>query len=1847
MISRLGSIVIFLLLAFQGFSQQDPLLLNFASTGATTPGQPLEIEVRVSDFEELFGTQYFIKWDSTVMEVDSIPFISNQLFGFNQGSITLPIEDNNNPLKGKLRVSWSDGATTSLPDDTHLFTIRFNVVGTPCDTTTLTVGDIGTQQSQIIEVLDANFENIGATTPGLPVMIPGNNCNMVTIPDVAFDFTSVSGSTGDNICMPLRVTNFDSIVGFAGSIAWDPAVLSYTGIQSFGVPNFSIFDFDAMMSANGNISYTWMDQTGGAMSANIADGGAMFSVCFDVIGAQGSSTSVGLVDTPTAISIDRVPAPGTTNVVPIGFNVGTANFNVPLPTFDPVGLSFTSVTGMPGSSVCMPLTVTGFEDIVTFAGSINWDPSVLTYTGVQSYGIPAMTIADFTTSSTSAGQLSYNWMDLVNNPATIADGGTVFEVCFDVAGTAGSFTSIGVSNSPTFINIQRAPTVGGTMPITLQPNVNGGTFSIPGNPPMNETLILNLHTVMGDNGDNICLPITVENFTNISSIDGTVAWNPSVLSFTGAQNFGIATFNPNSGIQPSVGNITFSWFDNSGVTPETIGDGGILMELCFDIIGADGTSTVLEFADIPTELSASMAGATPQDPVEDIEVQGNSGTLTVSGTPPSGDVLILNLPAVSGDSGDNICIPVTVENFTNISSIDGTVAWNPSVLSFTGAQNFGIATFNPNSGIQPSVGNITFSWFDNSGVTPETIGDGGILMELCFDIIGADGTSTVLEFADIPTELSASMAGATPQDPVEDIEVQGNSGSVTVAGITPPEGDEVIFTIPDVCVEPNESEVCVPFIVTNFDMIASLDGTFTWDPTILRYTGLDNVELTGFSSGFLNTGNITDGQMAIAWFDNTGGSLPTTVADGEAVFEICFEVLGVLDDLSPLNFGNEITEISVSSSPTPLDPVMELPFIVNNGSVVICEKVDTEFVITIPNIDSDGPGEQVCVDFLVDGFVDLITTGFDITWDAAALANATITNINPGTSLTMSAFNLNGSNLLTLAWVDPSQQGNTLPDGSTFFTLCFDNMLACGQSATITILDDPNDVDDFTVLNEDLDVVASDISNGSVTSTCPTPVMPIVTLVASTDPLCNNQSDGSLSVNITGGTPPYTCVWSGGINRTEVVSGSCGLTGITAGTYNLLVTDSNNVSAAQVSYTLSNPSPVAINAVVTNTTCTTNGRIDVDPSGGTAPYTVVSNPADLSQLGPGVYPVEVRDANGCTTNGFFEVINGCVSTPITVGIVVTPANCGIGGKIDRTCFGGVGPPYSTTITPSISDVNNVPPGTYTVTCTDTQGNAGTATAIVSDIQPAPMMIQITQGNLPDCNGGGSVEISHTGGCEPVACRVAMFDINGNKGAQFLCDQTDNLAPGRYCVTLRDNLGNIQEATFVIDEPNVEPLEIEIITVSPQCPSDLLGTVEIKPTGGCENYTCSIDGVPVDCDSIVSQSPGMHDVLVSSSGFNTISESFIIEEAPLAATINTNDTTIVNCVLTATIIGTDISGYIWLDSDGDTLGSATGSTATLDLNDRQQPVEETFTLIITYDNGCSNTEITLPVSHNCDIVVTPLTAGDLRTNPEVPQTPCAGTDNCMGEILGTIQQNIPQEPYVIEVSNSIGESFSVTIDEAGPFTITSLCADRYMIAITDSRGTKVNIGVPLDINAPDPILIALDSMICDTTTMVPTGALFTTVTGGVAPYTVSWTDGSAMEVGDRLALENVTAGTYLINVLDGNDCEASAFYDVVECVDTLPPSTLDCESISVMTPNNDGMNDAFILDCANGVGNKLGLYDRWGRLIYEEINYTSGNWSGVDMDNQNVTEGTYFWVLEQERDNAPTEIHKGTVTILRR
>jgi gliding motility-associated-like protein len=90
--------------------------------------------------------------------------------------------------------------------------------------------------------------------------------------------------------------------------------------------------------------------------------------------------------------------------------------------------------------------------------------------------------------------------------------------------------------------------------------------------------------------------------------------------------------------------------------------------------------------------------------------------------------------------------------------------------------------------------------------------------------------------------------------------------------------------------------------------------------------------------------------------------------------------------------------------------------------------------------------------------------------------------------------------------------------------------------------------------------------------------------------------------------------------------------------------------------------------------------------------------------------------------------------------------------------------------------------------------------------------------------------------------------------------------------------------------------------------------------------------------------------------------------------------------------------------------------------------------------------------------------------------------------------------------------------------------------------------------------------------------------------------------------------------------------------------------TAFTPNDDNVNDVLAVRGKSGTKvNVFRVYDRWGELLYEALNFNindaSTGWNGY-FKGQPMTSGLYVWYIEAEYIDGAKEILKGHTTLMR-
>ncbi len=169
------------------------------------------------------------------------------------------------------------------------------------------------------------------------------------------------------------------------------------------------------------------------------------------------------------------------------------------------------------------------------------------------------------------------------------------------------------------------------------------------------------------------------------------------------------------------------------------------------------------------------------------------------------------------------------------------------------------------------------------------------------------------------------------------------------------------------------------------------------------------------------------------------------------------------------------------------------------------------------------------------------------------------------------------------------------------------------------------------------------------------PNSPVIDTITGTNNSCFGDSMGTATPTISLGTAPYTYTWSNGDTTATIGN-------LPAGSYGLLVTDSNNCTSLMETIIITEPGAISASMSSNSETCLgcNDGSATATPSGGTPPYTYLwSNSGVTSTINgipTGMYYVTITDSLGCTYMDSVMVNStaGLQEYPLFSSIIIYP-----------------------------------------------------------------------------------------------------------------------------------------------------------------------------------------------------------------------------------------------------------------------------------------------------------------------------------------------------------------------------------------------------------------------------------------------------------------------------------------------------------------------------------------------------------------------------------------------------------------
>lgn len=622
----------------------------------------------------------------------------------------------------------------------------------------------------------------------------------------------------------------------------------------------------------------------------------------------------------------------------------------------------------------------------------------------------------------------------------------------------------------------------------------------------------------------------------------------------------------------------------------------------------------------------------------------------------------------------------------------------------------------------------------------------------------------------------------------------------------------------------------------------------------------------------------------------------------------------------------------------------------------------------------------------------------------------------------------------------------------------------------------------YTILVSDSLGCSSNLSISLINSNGP------IASAAITHAFCGSNT-GKLTLSGTGGVAPYMyAINNGTYSSSNVISN------LAAGTYLLMIKDSNNCVNVQ-NVSILNAGNAVISKVSLSSSCgNSNGSVTLSVSGGTAPYLYAYNSGSYQSnnvfagLSAGNYVFLIKDSNNCVST-IVDTIRNVAGPQFTS--TVTSSSCnGSTGSIAFSVTSGTAPfRYSInggSSFQSAASFTGLAAGVYNLMVMDV--NNCQSKSVVTLNKTLPQVTDST--TLAGCNTfSGSIRAIGTGGTSPY-----QYSINGTTYQNS--NLFSGLRSGNYTLYIKDSVGCVSSISPVYVD-NASGLRLNGTTTVSACVGNT-GSIVLTAMGGKAPLRYSLDSVTYqNSNTFSSLASGTYNAFVKDS--NGCIAKITLQVRKLSSPTLTAASVSTSCNNNnGSIIGTAIGGktpYTYSINGSTFFSSNTFKTVSAG----------TYTMTVKDSNLCTAT---------ASITVSNVGGGS------GPTVTASTTDAECGQSNGRINGN--------GSGGKNPKKYSIDgINFQGSTNFSKLPPGTYTLTVMDDNGCTNSITVVVG-NSPGPQVSAIDSAtLCGSST----GKITLSGSGGTAPYEYSINNGVSFQTGN--VFSNLSAGYYTITVRDND------------------------------------------------------------------------------------------------------------------
>ena len=1238
------------------------------------------------------------------------------------------------------------------------------------------------------------------------------NGSIDVIPDNTITLLSAPATTNQSVCLNSAISDIsylttgatgatfaDLPAGVAGNWAADIITISGTPTES-GTFNYTVTLTGGcgIVTTNGTITVNpdntiLLTSAAGTDAQTVCINIAITDITYGTTGATGATFSglpAGVSGSWAAdvVTISGTPTvSGTFNYTVIltgGCGIVTVNGNIDVTPDDTIILTSAagsdnqticnntaisditySTTGATGATIAgLPAGVTGnwAADVVTISG-IPTESGIFNYLVTLTGGCGNVTAAGTITSSPD------NTITLSSAPGTdnqtVCINMPIVDITYSTTGATGAtFTGLPTGMSVNFaantVTITGSPTTSGIYPYTVDLTGGCGNVSANGTITVMPVNTVSLTSAAGTDAQTVCVNTAITEITyGTTGATGatfaglpagiTGSWAADIVTISGTPTAS-GTFNytviltggcgaviANGSIDVITGN-TISLTSAAGTDGQTVCLNTVITDITYSTTGATGAT----FAGLPAGVTGSWAAdvvtisGTPSESGTfnyTVTLTGGCGIVTTNGSIDVTPDNTIILTSVAGTDAQTICINTAIVDVTYSttgatgSTFSGLPAgvtgnWAADVVTISGTPTAS-GTFNytvtltGGCGVVTANGSIdvtpdnTVNLTSAAGTDAQTVCINTVITDITYSTTGATGAT----FTGLPDGVTGNWAA----------DVVTISGTPTTSGIfnytvTLTGGCGNVTANGSIDVTPDNTIILTSAAGT--DVQAACINTVITDITY-GTTGATGATFTGLPAGVIGS-----------WAADVVTISGTPTESG--TFNFTVDLLGGCGSVSA---NGSITV----NTPQPVDVVIAA------DANPVCDGTAVTLTATPANGGAN-PVYQWQVNGLNAGTNSDVFSYTPVDNDAVTVIltsdDACVTG-NPATS----------SPVIIIV--------NSVPAGTTAVTdvLCFGqatgavDLTVSGGTAPYTFLWDngetTEDLADVAAGTYNVIITDANMCTGMASGTVSQPATALSgSIISQTDVTVNGGNDGSVTVDGSGGTPPYQYSIDG-VNYQP--SGTFGT--LTAGSYTVTVQDAA-LCTYDIPVTINQPLLPLSGSIVSQTDVScfgeSTGSVTITGSEGLQPYEYTidgvnyQSSGTFASLAAGSYTVTVRDALANT----FDVPVSITEPPTAVSgsVSVTDIICNgeSSGAADLTAAGGTGPyTYLWSSGEITEDIGGVLAGSYSVTITDANGCTEEVPVLIDE--PAPLQIEasVVDASCPGVRDG-SISLTVTGGTQP-------------------------------------------------------------------------------------------------------------------------------------------------------------------------------------------------------------------------------------------------------------------------------------------------------------------------------------------------------------------------------------------------------------------------------------------------------------------------------------------------------------------